>query len=151
MRTTRKSRPLLLLLVFIFFNTNTVLAFAGGPGDKIGLDSLLKWYEIETINIQLEEIPVQKNEEGGDPLSWNFQHRNLGFQIQRIYKSLEEWNLLHAFDASIENAASLMLSEAMERDFALRLPNNVRLANDSVNESLLKSPMRYVLSCPIPS
>ena len=114
-------------------------------GDKGGLECLLKWYEIETLNIQLEEIPVKKNE-GSTPSNWTFQPSRLNSDMHRIYNRLGQWNMVQTFDESIDNSASIFLSEVMERDFAHRLPNKVLLSGgDSLNDQLLKAPFMRIL------
>ncbi|QDZ21328.1 hypothetical protein HOP50_05g38590 [Chloropicon primus] len=115
-----------------------------GSGKEEGLDNLLKWYEIETINIKLEDIPGQKNE-GTNPNSWDSNFSSLTAQVQRLYNKLEQWDMVQNFDESVDNTASIFLSEAMESDAAHSLPNKIFLSGDALNDQLIKSPIKRIM------
>lgn len=116
-----------------------------GLGREEGLNCLLKWYQIETICINLEEIPGQRNE-GKDPNGWHPNFNRLTSQMQRIYAKLEQWDLSQIFDEAVDGTASLFLSEAMESDSAHRLPNKIFLNPDQgLSDQLIKSPIKRIL------
>ena len=125
----------------------TFLERQGGSHED-GLGHLLKWYEIETINIKLEEMPGQKNCGAIDADStWTILNFNtLASQIRKIYNKLEQWKMSEAFDESVDTSASHFLSEAMESDSAHRLPTKVFLTSgDSLGDHLMASPIKRIL------